>query len=172
MTPPSKLQRSSRAVAASTSRARQESVPIKKAAPAKSVQAKKAPAKKAPLTSVDGPRAKKAAAPPPPPVSDEPVISDETSPTTEPVVIDPGAVDPEAADVELDDVALQQLDVDLEAEPLTADVVVDLETEEVVAHSRQEAEPGRRRRVGIRAGRRGEARRGAGRGRGLHAVGG
>jgi RNA polymerase primary sigma factor len=120
-------------VAASASRARQERVPIKKAAPAKSVQAKKAPAKKAPLTSVDSPRAKKAAAPPPPPVSDESVISDEISPTTEPEVVDPDAVDPEAADVELDDVALQQLDVDLvEAEPLTADVVVDLETEEVV----------------------------------------
>jgi RNA polymerase primary sigma factor len=132
VTPPSKLQRSSRAVAASTSRARQESVPIKKAAPAKSVQAKKAPAKKAPLTSVDGPRAKKAAAPPSPPVSDESVISDEVPPTTEPEVVDPEAVDPEAADVELDDVALQQLDVDLEAEPLTADVVVDLEAEEVV----------------------------------------
>ena len=132
MTPPSKLQRSSRAVAAATSRARQESVPIKKASPAKPVQAKKAPAKKAPLTSVDGRRAKKAAASPPPPVSDESVVSEETSPTTEPAVVDPEAVDPEAADVEIDEVALQQLDVDLEAEPLTADVVVDLETEEVV----------------------------------------
>ncbi|HEY6683177.1 MAG TPA: RNA polymerase sigma factor [Propionibacteriaceae bacterium] len=131
VTPPSKLHRSARAVAASASRARQESVPIKKAAPAKSVQAKKASAKKAPLKSVDGPRAKKAAAPPPP-VSDESVITDET-PTTEPEVVDPDAVDPEVADdVELDDVALEQLDVDLEAEPLTADVVVDLETEEVV----------------------------------------
>jgi RNA polymerase primary sigma factor len=131
VTPPSKLHRSSRAVAASTSRARQESVPVNKAVPAKSTQAKKAPAKKAPLKSVEGARAKQAAAPPP--VNDEAVINDEQSLAAEPEVAAPDAADPQGVDdVELDDVVLEQLDVDLEAETLTADVVVDLESEEVV----------------------------------------
>ena len=131
MTPPSKLHRSSRAVAASASRARQESVPVKKAAPAKSTQAKKAPGKKAPLKSVDGARAKQAAAPPP--VNDDAVINDEQSLTAEPEVATPDAADPEGVnDAELDEVVLEQLDVELEAETLTADVVVDLESEEVV----------------------------------------
>ena len=61
MTPPSKLpsklHTSARAVAASTSRARQETVPIKKA-----TSAKKTPAKKATLKPVDSTPAKKAAA--------------------------------------------------------------------------------------------------------------
>jgi RNA polymerase primary sigma factor len=127
VTPPSKLHRSARAVAASTSRARQESVPIKKAAPAK-----KAPAKKAALKSVDGPRAKKAAAPPPV-VEEEPVINDESSLTVPPGPVDPDAVDPDAVDeVELEELVLDQLDVELEPDALTADVVVDLESEEVV----------------------------------------
>ena len=133
MTPRSKLHSSARAVAASTSRARQESVPIKKAAPAK-----KSPAKKTPLKSVDGPQAKKAAAAPPP-ANDEPVISDEKSLaakkslTAEPEAVVGEAVDSAGADeVELEELPLDQLEVDLEAEPLTADVVVDLETEEVV----------------------------------------
>jgi RNA polymerase primary sigma factor len=131
VTPPSKLHRSSRAVAASTSRARQESVPVNKAVPAKSTQAKKAPGKKAPLKSVEGARAKQAAAPPP--ANDEAVINDEQSLAAEPEVATPDAADPQGVDdVELDDVVLEQLDVDLEAETLTADVVVDLESEEVV----------------------------------------
>ena len=122
MTPPSKLHRSARAVAASASRARQESVPIKKTAPAK-----KTPTKKAPLKAVDAPRAKKAAAAPP--VVDEgPVINDESSPKPEPEVVDPDAVD----EADLEDLALEQLDADLDPEALTADVVVDLESEEVV----------------------------------------
>src|SRR5688500_2092126 len=55
--PPSELHTTARAVAASTSRARQESVPIKKA-----TSAKKTPAKKASLKSVDSAPAKKVAA--------------------------------------------------------------------------------------------------------------
>ena len=57
---PSKLRTTARAMAASTSRARQESVPIKKAP-----SAKKSPAKKAPLKSVDSASAAKATATPP-----------------------------------------------------------------------------------------------------------
>ena len=146
MTPPSKLHRSARAVAASTSRARQESVPIKKAASttknaankttANKTTAKKATAKKAQLKSVDSGPATKTA--PPPVVEDEPVVNNDVALTAEPDVPDadvsePAAVDPEAVDdVELEDLALDQLDVDLESEELTADVVVDLESEEVV----------------------------------------
>ena len=127
MTPPSKLHTSARTVAASTNRARQESVPIKKTA-----SAKKAPAKKATLKSVESPRGKKAAAPPPV-IEDETVVNDEPSPEAEPEVVDPDAVEPDVVeDVELDDLALSQLDVDLDSEELTADVVVDLETDEVV----------------------------------------
>jgi RNA polymerase primary sigma factor len=105
---PSKLHTSARAMAASTSRARQESVPIKKA------PAKKAPAKKAPLKSVESaPPAKKVAAP-------EPVTDDQAV---------PDAVD----EAELEDLALETLEVEIDAEePLTADVVVDLESDEVV----------------------------------------
>ena len=111
---PSKLRTTARAMAASTSRARQETVPIKKA-----TSAKKAPAKKAPLKSVDSAPAKKAAAAPP--VADEEMV-----PAAEPEAVD------EAAEVDLEDLALESLDVELEAETLTADVVVDLESEEVV----------------------------------------
>jgi RNA polymerase primary sigma factor len=152
VTPPSKLHRSARAVAASTSRARQESVPIKKAAPttknaanknaankttANKTTAKKATAKKAQLKTVDSARATKTA-PPPPVVDDEPVVNNDVALTAEPDVPDPDvsepdAVDPEAVDeVELEDLALEQLDVELESEELTADVVVDLESDEVV----------------------------------------
>ena len=80
MTPPSKLpsklHTSARAVAASTSRARQESVPIKKA-----TSAKKAPAKKATLKSVDSAPAKKAAAAPP-------VAEEEVTLAAEPEAVD------------------------------------------------------------------------------------
>jgi RNA polymerase primary sigma factor len=152
VTPPSKLHRSAHAVAASTSRARQESVPIKKAAPAgknpvgKSPvgknpvgknAAKKTTAKKAQLKSVDSAPATKTAAPPPV-VEDEPVVNNDAALAAGPDVADPdapdaGAADPEAVeDVELEDLALEQLDVDLESEELTADVVVDLESDEVV----------------------------------------
>jgi RNA polymerase primary sigma factor len=132
VTPPSKLHKSSRAVAASTSRARQESVPIKKAPSAQRTQAKKAPAKKAPLKAVDGPRAKKAAAAMPA-IEEAPVVNEEISLTAEPQVAAPDADDPEAAeDAELDEIPLEQLDVDLDADALTADVVVDLESDEVV----------------------------------------
>ena len=146
MTPPSKLHRSAHAVAASTSRARQESVPIKKAAPAGKNPvgknpvgknaAKKTTAKKAQLKSVDSAPATTAA--PPPVVEDEPVVNDDAALAAEPDVADPDAPDAEAADpeavedVELEDLALEQLDVDLESEELTADVVVDLESDEVV----------------------------------------
>jgi RNA polymerase primary sigma factor len=137
VTPPSKLHRSARAVAASTSRARQESVPIKKAA-----SAKKTTAKKAQLKSVDSGQATKTAAPPPV-IDDESVTSDEVAIATEPPlsdtdvsdthVADPDAVGAEAVDdVEPEDLALDQLDVDLASEELTADVVVDLESDEVV----------------------------------------
>jgi RNA polymerase primary sigma factor len=147
VTPPSKLHRSARAVAASTSRARQESVPIKKAAPAGKNTAgkntaKKTTAKKAQLKSVEGARATKTAAPPAV-VEDEPIINKNAALAAEPDVADPDAPDPDAADpeaadpeavedVELEDLALEQLDVDLESEELTADVVVDLESDEVV----------------------------------------
>ena len=143
MTPPSKLHRSARAVAASTSRARQESVPIKKAVPttkdaavknaankttANKTTAKKATAKKAQLKSVDSVPATQAA-PPPPVVEDEPVVNNDVTLTAEPDVPDADVAEPE---VELEDLALEQLDVELESEGLTADVVVDLESEEVV----------------------------------------
>ena len=147
MTPPSKLHRSARAVAASTSRARQESVPIKKAAsagknpvgknPVVKNTAKKTTAKKAQLKPVDSARAGKTAAPPAV-VEDEPIVEENAALAAEPDVADPDAPDPEAADpeavedVELEDLALEQLDVDLESEELTADVVVDLESDEVV----------------------------------------
>jgi RNA polymerase primary sigma factor len=142
VTPPSKLHRSARAVAASTSRARQESVPIKKAASAGKSTAKKTTAKKAQLKSVDSARTGKTAAPPAV-VEDEPIVNVNAALAAEPDVADPDAPDPEAADpevadpeavedVELEDLALEQLDVDLESEELTADVVVDLESEEVV----------------------------------------
>jgi len=110
---PSKLHTSARAVAASTSRARQETVPIKKA-----TSAKKAPAKKATLKPVDSTPAKKAAA---------------AQPVAEEQVQVPLAAEPEAVDeVELEDLALEPLEVETETEALTADVVVDLESEEVV----------------------------------------
>jgi RNA polymerase primary sigma factor len=141
VTPPSKLHRSARVVAASTSRARQESVPIKKAAPAnkttaKKTTAKKTTAKKAPLKSVDSPRATKTA-PPPPVVDDEPIATDDVAlaepDAVEQDAVEPDAVEPEAVDdVELEDLALDQLDVEVESAELTADVVVDLESEEVV----------------------------------------
>jgi RNA polymerase primary sigma factor len=141
VTPPSKLHRSARVVAASTSRARQESVPIKKAAPANKTTAKKTAAKKAQLKSVDSPRAAKTA-PPPPVVDDEPIATDDVGlaepdavepDAVEPDAVEPDAVEPEAVDdVELEDLALDQLDVEVESEELTADVVVDLESEEVV----------------------------------------
>src|SRR5215217_6889781 len=130
VTPPSKLHRSARVVAASTSRARQESVPIKKAAPANKTTAKKTTAKKAPLKSVDSPRATKTA--PPPVVDDEPIATDDVA-LAEPDAVEPDAVEPEAVDdVELEDLALDQLEVEVESAELTADVVVDLESEEVV----------------------------------------
>ena len=152
MTPPSKLHRSARAVAASTSRARQESVPIKKAVPttkdaaaknaankttankttANKTTAKRATAKKAQLKSVDSVPATQAA-PPPPVVEDEPVVNDDVTLTAEPDVPDADVAEPEAVEeVELEDLALEQLDVELESAELTADVVVDLESEEVV----------------------------------------
>jgi RNA polymerase primary sigma factor len=108
---PSKLHTSARAVAASTSRARQESVPIKK-----TTSAKKAPAKKATLKPVDSTPAKKAA-------TAQPVAEEEVTLAAEPEAVD---------EVDLEDLALEPLEVELDAEPLTADVVVDLETEEVV----------------------------------------
>jgi RNA polymerase primary sigma factor len=115
VTPPSKLHKPARAVAASTSRARQESVPIKKA-----TSARKATAKKASLKSVESPPAKKAAAA-------QPVADEEM-----PLAAEPEATDDAVDDADLEDLALESLDVDLEAEALTADVVVDLESEEVV----------------------------------------
>jgi RNA polymerase primary sigma factor len=142
VTPPSKLHQSARAVAASTSRARQESVPIKKAVPttkdaankttANKTTAKKAAAKKAQLKSVDSAPATQAA-PPPPAVEDGPVVNNDVTLTAEPDVPDADVAEPEAVEeVELEDLALEQLDVELESEELTADVVVDLESEEVV----------------------------------------
>jgi RNA polymerase primary sigma factor len=128
VTPRSKLHKSARAVAASTSRARQESVPVKKAA-----AAKKSTAKKAQLKSVDTGRGTKTA--PPPVIDDEPVVKAEAAPAPDTDVADPDAdvVEPDAVDdVELEDLALDQLEVDLESEELTADVVVDLESDEVV----------------------------------------
>jgi RNA polymerase primary sigma factor len=108
---PSKLHTSARAVAASTSRARQESVSIKKAA-----SAKKTPAKKATLKPVANTPAKKAAAA-------QPVAEEEVTLAAEPEAVD---------EVDLEDLALESLEVELDAEPLTADVVVDLESDEVV----------------------------------------
>jgi RNA polymerase primary sigma factor len=112
---PSKLHTTARAVAASTSRARQESVPIKKA-----TSAKKTPAKKASLKSVDSAPAKKVAAA-------QPVAAEEVL-----VPASPEAVDEAVEEVDLEELALEPLDVEIDAEALTADVVVDLESEEVV----------------------------------------
>jgi len=112
VTPPSKLHRSARAVAASTSRARQESVPIKKAVPttkdaaaknaankttANKTTAKKATAKKAQLKSVDSAPATQAA-PPPPVVEDEPVVNNDVTLTAEPDVPDADVAEPEAVE--------------------------------------------------------------------------
>ena len=79
------------------------------------------PAKKASLKSVESPPAKKTAAV-------QPVAEDEPTLAAEPEVAD-NAADEE---VGLGGPALESLDVDLEAETLTADAVVDLESEEVV----------------------------------------
>ena len=118
MTPPSKLpsklRTTARAVAASTSRARQESVPIKKA-----TSAKKPPAKKASLKSVDNAPAKQVPAA-------QPVADDEGALPAGPEVV------AEAVEETLEELALEPLEVELDAEALTADVVVDLESEEVV----------------------------------------
>ena len=92
-----------------------ESVPIKKA-----TSAKKTPAKKASLKSVDSAPVKKAAAA-------QPVADDEALQPGGPDVVDDAV---EEADLE--ELALEPLEVALEAEALTADVVVDLESEEVV----------------------------------------
>jgi RNA polymerase primary sigma factor len=119
---PSKLHTTARAVAASTSRA-QETVPIKKAR-----SAKKAPAKKASLKSVDSTLTKKAAGPPP-------VAEDEMPPVADGETLQPSEPDPVADatdEVDLEDLALEPLEVEIDAETLTADVVVDLESEEVV----------------------------------------
>ena len=60
VTPPSKLDVSSRAVPAAVGRAQQVTAPVKQAPAAKKAPAKKAPAKKAgPLKAVDGPGAAK-----------------------------------------------------------------------------------------------------------------
>jgi RNA polymerase primary sigma factor len=72
------------------------------------------------LKSVESPPAKKAAAAPP-------VVDEET-----PLAAEPDPADDAVDEVDLEDLALESLDVDLEAEALTADVVVDLESEEVV----------------------------------------
>jgi RNA polymerase primary sigma factor len=123
---PSKLHTSARAVAASASRARQESVPIKK-----TTSAKKAPAKKAALKPVESAPGKKA------PVDKAPV---DKAPVDKAPAVQPVA-DEEAAraaapdtveEADLEDISLESLDVELAAEALTADVVVDLESEEVV----------------------------------------
>jgi RNA polymerase primary sigma factor len=84
------------------------------------------------LKSVDGPRAKKAAAAVPA-IEEAPVINEELSLTAEPHVLAPETDDPDAVEeAELDEIPLDQLDADLDADALTADVVVDLETDEVV----------------------------------------
>ena len=130
MTPPSKLpsklHTSARAVAASASRARQESVPIKK-----TTSAKKAPAKKAALKPVESAPGKKA------PVDKAPVDKApvDKAPAVQPVADEeaaPAAAPDTVEEADLEDISLESLDVELAAEALTADVVVDLETEEVV----------------------------------------
>ena len=73
------------------------------------------------------------------------------------------AAEPEAVDeVDLEDIVLEPLEVELEAEALTADVVVDLESEEVVLtvgkNGLDDVDES------LRAGRRGKARRGVDRG--------
>jgi RNA polymerase primary sigma factor len=118
---PSKLHTSARAVAASASRARQESVPIKK-----TTSAKKAPAKKAALKPVESAPGKKA------PVDKAPV---DKAPAVQPVADEeaaPAAAPDTVEEADLEDISLESLDVELAAEALTADVVVDLESEEVV----------------------------------------
>ena len=130
MTPPSKLpsklHTSARAVAASASRARQESVPIKK-----TTSAKKAPAKKAALKPVESAPGKKA------PVDKAPVDKAplDKAPAVQPVADEeaaPAAAPDTVEEADLEDISLESLDVELAAEALTADVVVDLESEEVV----------------------------------------
>jgi RNA polymerase primary sigma factor len=123
---PSKLHTSARAVAASASRARQESVPIKK-----TTSAKKAPAKKAALKPVESAPGKKA------PVDKAPVDKApvDKAPAVQPVADEeaaPAAAPDTVEEADLEDISLESLDVELAAEALTADVVVDLESEEVV----------------------------------------
>ena len=97
MTPPSKLpsklHTSARAVAASTSRARQESVPTKKA-----TSARKAPAKKASLKSVESPPAKKGD-------SAQPVAEEETA-----LAAEPAAADDAVDEVDLEEIYYYRID--------------------------------------------------------------
>ena len=118
MTPPSKLDVSSRAVPAAVGRAQQVTAPVKQAPAAKKAPAKKAPAKKAgPLKAVDGPGAAK-----------------KGSAAAKKTAADSTEVPAEGVEIELEDVVLEDIEavVELETGAITADVVVDLETDEVV----------------------------------------
>ncbi len=118
MTPPSKLDVSSRAVPAAVGRAQQVTAPVKQAPAAKKAPAKKAPAKKAgPLKAVDGPEAPK-----------------KGSAAAKKTAADSTEVAAEGVEIELEDVVLEDIEavVELETGAITADVVVDLETDEVV----------------------------------------
>jgi RNA polymerase primary sigma factor len=113
VTPPAKSDSSFRPVAAATGEARHVSAPVTKSAPAK-----KAPAKKAALKSVGGAGVKA-------PAGKNGKAGLETPPDTE--LVEGDAIDID--EVVLEDVVAGELVVD---PAVTADVVVDLETEEVV----------------------------------------
>ena len=115
MTPPAKSDSSFRPVAAATGEARHVSAPVEKSAPAK-----KAPAKKAALKSVGGAGTKA-------PVGKNGKGGLEAPPDTE-------LVDGDVLDIDLDEAVLEDVVAgELAVDPaLTADVVVDLETDEVV----------------------------------------
>ena len=140
MTPPSKLDASSRVVSATSGRAQQISAPIEKG-PAKKVTAKKAPAGTATLKAVDvnlateessadesqGPRTSR---------SRKAVAPAKNAPAEGAAIGSSGVgdIDPELEDVALEDVVLDDLDTEVavEIEPVPTDVVLNLENQEVV----------------------------------------
>ena len=157
MTPPSKLDASSRAVSATSGRARQISAPIDDA-PEKD-PAKKASAGTATLKSVDVAAA------------DEASSAEVDAPrTARPRKAAGPAKKAAAADrtrcrsrgdrSALEEVPLEELvaDVAADIEVVPTDVVLNLETEEVVLTVGKKRDAGRRRRVDLRAGRGGQAR--------------
>ena len=118
MTPPAKLDASSRAVGATSSRARQVTAPVDK--PPARKPTKKAAVKSAALKAVDAAEVPAAPAPSP----------DGRTPSAKAAEVDPVAGG-ELVEVVVEEIEDSPLE-DLEAELVPTDVVLDLETDEVV----------------------------------------